>query len=168
MGGHWSNNINEDIYLFKVVKVSDMPFRARQFTRVWPHTRTTHGGAPWQCEIVPSQWTRVSLPSLSNRFGLGGHEHGSMGFLSGAPGELNVHPLCEGMGKGFSLAHALEAKRGWTWNSPCISLQAPNVYPRGATWRCSWVGQVGRVWTANYLGNVLEVLGPLVGLGSSN
>jgi hypothetical protein len=27
-------------------------------------------------------------------------------------GEISVHPLCEGVGRTFSLAHALEAKEG--------------------------------------------------------
>jgi len=43
---------------------------------------------------------------------MGGHEHGSKGFLSGALGELSVCPLYEGVGRGFSLAHALKVKRG--------------------------------------------------------
>jgi hypothetical protein len=33
------------------------------------------------------------------------------GSWNGAPGDLSAHPLCEGVGRGFPLAHALEGKR---------------------------------------------------------
>jgi hypothetical protein len=109
LGGRSSNNVNEDVNLFET-KVSDMLFRAKQLTWAWPHTGTAHGEAPCQCGKVPSGWVGVQLPSSSTRFRPRGREHGSKGFLSGAPGGLGAHPFCEGMGKGFPLAHALEGK----------------------------------------------------------
>jgi hypothetical protein len=110
LGGRWSNNVNEDVNLFKT-KVSDMPFRARQLTEAWPHIGITHGGAPWWCGKVPSWRVGVQLPNLSNGFGPRGCKRRSKGFLSGTLDELSAHPLCEGVvGKGFPLAHALEGK----------------------------------------------------------
>jgi hypothetical protein len=106
----------------------------------WPHTKTPHNGAPWWCEMVPSRWTEVRLLNSSNGFVPKCHKYGSKGFLSGALGELSVHPFCEGVDKGFFLAHALEAKRGLTWSSPFILPQVPDVCPRGTTWCCSQVG----------------------------
>jgi hypothetical protein len=70
-----------------------------------------HHGSVGRYQATGLGWVRVRLPSLSNEFGPRGHEWGSKGFLSGALGELSAHPLCEGMGKGFPLAHALEGKR---------------------------------------------------------
>jgi hypothetical protein len=154
--------------------MSDMPFQARQLTRAWPHTETAHGGAPWWCGKVPSRRVGVRFPSSFNGFRPRGCERGSKGFLNGAPGDLSVHPFCEGVGKRFPLAHTLEGKRvNQKFTShPTLSFQCPAkgspVSAQGEQLGVAlgWTG-LG-VWVANFLGNVLKGVGPLLGIDSSN
>jgi hypothetical protein len=101
----------------------DMPFRA------WPHTGTIRGGAPWWCEMVPSWRTGVRLPSSSNRFGPGGHEHGSKGFLSGAAGWAKCSLTLWGHGHRVFPGPCLRGKKRETWSSPASSFQFP---PKGS------------------------------------
>jgi hypothetical protein len=67
--------------------------------------------------------------------------------MSGALGELSVHPFCEGVGKRFPLAHALEGKRvnpKFTPH-PTLSFRCPPegsnlvLFLGGLGWECEWL-----------------------------